>query len=93
MHPHACCWFAWDEEGSPAAIAYIAVQVSVEEFQMTMISLAQLRFALSSCGSWRPVDCLFDHMKFYNNILQWFEDIIDAEEKQFIDDLLMWWDM
>ncbi|KAN0084554.1 hypothetical protein V8E55_008058, partial [Tylopilus felleus] len=63
---------------SPAAIAYIAVQ---------------LRFALSSCGSWRPVDCLFDHMKFYNNILQWFEDIIDAEEKQFIDDLLMWWDI
>ena len=60
---------------------------------MTMISLAQLWFALSSCGSWRPVDCLFDHMKFYNNILQWFEDIIDAEEKQFIDDLLMWWDM
>ncbi|KAN0078438.1 hypothetical protein V8E55_010495 [Tylopilus felleus] len=63
---------------APRAIAYVA----------------QLRFALSSCGSWRPVDNLFDHTKFYHNIIRWFEDIDDDDDdkKKFINYFLKWWD-
>ncbi|KAF8121234.1 hypothetical protein EV363DRAFT_1186974 [Boletus edulis] len=63
---------------APRAITYVAVQVS-------------LQFALSSCGSWRLVDGLFDHMKFYDNIVSWFEDTRDVKEKKFVDKLLWWW--
>ncbi|KAH0832176.1 hypothetical protein J3R83DRAFT_13091 [Lanmaoa asiatica] len=61
---------------TPRAIAYIAVQA---------------RFALSSCGSWRLVDELFDHLGFYNTVINWFEVTENAEEKAFVDDLWWWW--
>ncbi|KAF8440992.1 hypothetical protein L210DRAFT_3399936, partial [Boletus edulis BED1] len=61
----------------PRAIAYVAVQV---------------RFALSSCGTWRLLDGIFDHTLFYNNIIvNWFEVTEDAEDQSFVDDLLLWW--
>ncbi|KAF8130988.1 hypothetical protein EV363DRAFT_1331056 [Boletus edulis] len=60
----------------PRAIAYTATQV---------------RFALSSCGTWRVVDGIFNHSQFYNSIVNWFEDTEDAEEKAFVDNLLLWW--
>ncbi|KAF8122773.1 hypothetical protein EV363DRAFT_1181973, partial [Boletus edulis] len=59
----------------PRAIAYIAVKVS-------------LQFALSSCSSWRVVNSLFNHARFYSNIVNWFKDIKHTEEKKYIDDLL-----
>ncbi|KAI9566124.1 hypothetical protein HD554DRAFT_2174837 [Boletus coccyginus] len=62
---------------TPQAIAYIAVQV---------------RFALSSCGTWRLVDELFNHRDFYNAIIRWFEEEMeDVEERAFVDGLLLWW--
>ncbi|KIK76228.1 hypothetical protein PAXRUDRAFT_170574, partial [Paxillus rubicundulus Ve08.2h10] len=61
---------------SPRAIAYIAVQ---------------LRFALSSCGSWRIVDGEFNYQKFYNNIVHFFEGADTPEEKSIIERLLLWW--
>ncbi|KAF8419799.1 hypothetical protein L210DRAFT_3615596 [Boletus edulis BED1] len=60
----------------PRAIAYVAVQ---------------LRFALSSCGAWKPRDDLFDYPTFYNNILKWFQITDDADEQVFVNDLLLWW--
>ncbi|KAF8121428.1 hypothetical protein EV363DRAFT_1457848 [Boletus edulis] len=60
----------------PRAIAYVAVQ---------------LRFALSDCGAWRNTDCLFNHVDFYNSIARWFEEVDDAEDKAFVEDLLLWW--
>ncbi|KAG1889142.1 hypothetical protein F4604DRAFT_1876909 [Suillus subluteus] len=53
----------------PRAIAYVSVQ------------RAQLRFALSSSGSWRIIDDEFNNQEFYDNIKQLKE----------IDDLLLWW--
>ncbi|KAF8427561.1 hypothetical protein L210DRAFT_961538 [Boletus edulis BED1] len=40
---------------------------------------------------WRLVYGLFDHTKFYDNIVSWFEDTRDVEEKKFVDELLLWW--
>ncbi|KAH0825709.1 hypothetical protein J3R83DRAFT_10041 [Lanmaoa asiatica] len=64
------------ESVEPRAIAYAAVQ---------------LRFALSSCGTWRLVDGLFDHAVFYHNIVRWFEETEGSTEKAFVSDLLLWW--
>ncbi|KAG2099150.1 hypothetical protein BD769DRAFT_1677444 [Suillus cothurnatus] len=50
----------------PRAIAYTAVQ---------------LRFALSSAGSWRIVDDDFDQEEFYHNVVDYFE-LCPSREKQ-----------
>ena len=65
---------------APWSIAYVAVQVRAQSFQRLCSHLQQLQFALSSCGSWRLVDNLFDHTKFYHNIIQWFKDIDDNDD-------------
>lgn len=61
---------------APRAIAYTAVQ---------------LRFALSSCTSWRVVDEDFNYEAFYNNILTFFEDCRTECDKAEIAELLLWW--
>lgn len=81
------------ESVKPRAIAYTVVQVRSpycgdEECLSYNI---QLQFALSSCGTWRLVDGLFDHAVFYHNIVQWFEEMEGSAEKTFINDLLLWW--
>ncbi|KAI6158287.1 hypothetical protein BKA82DRAFT_4415306 [Pisolithus tinctorius] len=60
----------------PRAIAYTAVQ---------------LRFALSSCNSWRIVDEDFDYEKFYNNMITFFKDVHTPQEQVEISNLLLWW--
>lgn len=60
----------------PRAIAYVAVQ---------------LRFALSSCGAWRIVDGEFSYEDFYNNIVDFFEDTETPDDRDFIRELLLWW--
>ena len=37
------------------------------------------------------MDGIFNHSKFYNAIVKWFEDTGNAEERAFVDDLLLWW--
>ncbi|KAI5981102.1 hypothetical protein EDD15DRAFT_2416898 [Pisolithus albus] len=61
---------------SPRAIAYTAVQ---------------LRFALSSCTSWRVIDEDFNYEAFYNNILTFFEECHTERDKAEIAELLLWW--
>lgn len=60
----------------PRAIAYSAVQ---------------LRFALSSCGSWRNVDDDFEHDQFYVYIVDYFENPPTPTAKASVDALLVWW--
>ncbi|KIK37845.1 hypothetical protein CY34DRAFT_25864 [Suillus luteus UH-Slu-Lm8-n1] len=57
----------------PRSIAYAAVQ---------------LRFALSSTGSWCVIDDEFNHQEFYNNIVDSLE--LSATTKE-VEDLLLWW--
>ncbi|KAG1832488.1 hypothetical protein EV424DRAFT_1563873 [Suillus variegatus] len=60
----------------PRAIAYISVQ---------------LRFALSSSGSWRVVDDEFNNQEFYDNIVDYLELPPTPEAAKEVDDLLLWW--
>ncbi|KAG2135515.1 hypothetical protein DEU56DRAFT_908867 [Suillus clintonianus] len=60
----------------PRAIAYTAVQ---------------LRFALSSAGSWRIVDDDFDHEEFYHNVVDYFELCPSREATKEVETLLFWW--
>ncbi|KAG2752564.1 hypothetical protein P692DRAFT_20725836 [Suillus brevipes Sb2] len=60
----------------PRAIAYVSVQ---------------LRFALSSAGSWRIVDDEFNHQEFYDNIVDYLELPPSPEAAKEVDDLLLWW--
>ncbi|KAI5984061.1 hypothetical protein EDD15DRAFT_2171775 [Pisolithus albus] len=54
-------------------------------------SRAHLRFALSSCTSWRIIDEDFDYGVFYNNILTFFEDCHTEWDKAEVAELLLWW--
>ncbi|KAG1729738.1 hypothetical protein EDD22DRAFT_960839 [Suillus occidentalis] len=60
----------------PRAIAYTAVQ---------------LRFALSSAGSWRIMDDDFDQEEFYHNIVDYFELCPSREATKEVENLLLWW--
>ncbi|KAG1787335.1 uncharacterized protein HD556DRAFT_1448824 [Suillus plorans] len=60
----------------PRAIAYVSVQ---------------LRFALSSSGSWRIIDDEFNNQEFYDNIVDYLELPPTPEAAKEIDDLLLWW--
>ncbi|KAG1828062.1 hypothetical protein EV424DRAFT_1318659, partial [Suillus variegatus] len=50
-----------------------------------------LRFALSSSGSWRIIDDEFNNQEFYDNIVDYLELPPTPEAAKEIDDLLLWW--
>ncbi|KAG2336293.1 hypothetical protein BDR05DRAFT_896908, partial [Suillus weaverae] len=50
-----------------------------------------LRFALSSCGSWRTVDDEFDHHQFYVYMINYFEHPPTSTAKVSVENLLIWW--
>ncbi|KAG2737853.1 hypothetical protein P692DRAFT_201732442, partial [Suillus brevipes Sb2] len=50
-----------------------------------------LRFALSSAGSWRILDDDFDQEQFYHNIVDYFEVCPSREATKEVDNLLLWW--
>ncbi|KAI0055415.1 hypothetical protein BV25DRAFT_1815634 [Artomyces pyxidatus] len=58
---------------TPASIAYVATQV---------------RFALSSSSIFSRTDTVTDSERFYNSVLELFED---PDEQNEVDDLLVWW--
>ncbi|KIM74367.1 hypothetical protein PILCRDRAFT_14512 [Piloderma croceum F 1598] len=58
---------------TPASIAYIATQV---------------RFALSSSPVFSRADIATDSERFYNTVLELFEDIDEQEE---VNELMIWW--
>jgi hypothetical protein len=51
----------------------------------------QVRFALSSSGSWANVDGLFSTRDFYDAIVEWFEGAEEEDDCKFVEDLLLWW--
>ncbi|KAG2145713.1 hypothetical protein BD769DRAFT_1738581 [Suillus cothurnatus] len=61
---------------TPRSIAYVACQV---------------RFALSSVSSWRTVDGDFDYESFWNNIVDFFEDVPGPITSRRVEKLLEWW--
>ena len=76
---------------TPASIAYIATQVSGSISTLAsrqyMTSL-QIQFSLSSSPMFSRTDMATDSERFYNSILDLFEDIEEWEE---VNDLLTWW--
>ncbi|KAG1727199.1 hypothetical protein EDD22DRAFT_961293 [Suillus occidentalis] len=53
--------------------------------------VCQVRFALSSISSWRTVDGDFDYEAFWNNIVDFFEDVPGPVAQRRVDKLLEWW--
>lgn len=58
-----------------------------------MAPAMQLRFAASNAGSWRLVDSEFDHVEFYNEIVDYFEVTPGARAQARVDNLLQWWNL
>ncbi|KIK36933.1 hypothetical protein CY34DRAFT_48676, partial [Suillus luteus UH-Slu-Lm8-n1] len=61
---------------TPRSIAYVA---------------CQLRFALSSVTSWRPIDGDFDYLQFWCNIVDFFERAPGRLAQRNVKQLLTWW--
>ncbi|KAG2029441.1 hypothetical protein BDR03DRAFT_880767, partial [Suillus americanus] len=51
----------------------------------------QVHFALSSISSWRTIDGDFDYEGFWNNVVDFFEDVPGPVTKCRVDKLLEWW--
>ncbi|KAG2737703.1 hypothetical protein P692DRAFT_201732753 [Suillus brevipes Sb2] len=50
-----------------------------------------VRFALSSVSSWRTVDGDFDYEAFWNNIVDFFEEVPGPVAQRRVANLLEWW--
>ncbi|KAG2143671.1 hypothetical protein DEU56DRAFT_733151 [Suillus clintonianus] len=50
-----------------------------------------VRFALSSVSSWRTIDGDFDYEVFWNNIVDFFEDVPGPAARRRVAQLLEWW--
>lgn len=78
---------------TPRAIAYVVCHVS--KFYCCRVQNLtfkwQVRFALSSVSSWHTVDGDFDYEVFWNNIVDFFEDIPGPVTRRKVDKLLEWW--
>jgi hypothetical protein len=55
------------------------------------VFLTQLRFALSSAGAWNENDGCFNYPLFYNNIIDFFEDIPGPTAQAHAQSVLSWW--
>ena len=74
---------------TPASIAYVATQVwTTVANQLKLIIVSQTRFALSSSAVFSRTDTVTDSERFYNSILEYFEDIDEQDE---VRELLIWW--
>jgi hypothetical protein len=76
---------------TPASLAYIATQVCLVPplfFYHPLYDPLQTRFALSSSAVFSRSDMVTDSERFYSSILELFEDV---EEKEEVNDLMVWW--
>ncbi|KAG1734555.1 hypothetical protein EDD22DRAFT_960057 [Suillus occidentalis] len=68
---------------------------ALNHFKVTPRSLAyvvcQVRFALSSVSSWRTIDGDFDYEAFWNNTVDFFEDVPGPVARSRVAKLLEWW--
>jgi hypothetical protein len=73
-----------------ASIAYVATQVRPAVSIPSLLTLItwQLRFALSSSSVFCRSDTTTDSERFYESVLDFLED---PDEKDFVDELLDWW--
>ncbi|KAG1823852.1 uncharacterized protein BJ212DRAFT_1262254, partial [Suillus subaureus] len=62
---------------TPRSIAYVACQ--------------QVCFALSNVTSWQTMDGDFNYEAFWNNIIDFFENVPGPVTKHRVDKLLEWW--
>ena len=73
------------------SIAYVATQVGYFTTCVTSESLTlvnQVRFSLSSSPVFSRTDTVTDSEKFYNSVVELFDDPEELEE---INELLAWW--
>ena len=78
---------------TPASIAYVATQASIQAVFVVSARQANLfhqkaRFALSSSSVFSRTDTITDSERFYSSILDLLEDPEEADE---VDRLLTWW--
>ena len=73
------------------SVVYISTQVHVHHHRITFLIhwyWFQIRFSLMSSPVFSRTDMVTDSEQFYNSLLELFED---PDEKQEVDELLVWW--
>lgn len=73
-----------------ASIAYVATQVInyLNIVIVLIVALIQVRFALSSSPVFSRTDTATDSERFYNSVLDLFDDVDEQEE---VNELVVWW--
>ena len=71
------------------SIAYVATQVNnLPLIHTRVLILIQVRFALSSSPVFSRTDTVTDSERFYNTVLDLFDDV---EEREEVNELQTWW--
>ena len=61
---------------------------------LTCVALVvQLHFTTSNASSWHLVNGEFDHVEFYNEIINYFKVMPRARAQACVDNLLQWWNL
>ncbi|KAG2347661.1 hypothetical protein BDR05DRAFT_945368 [Suillus weaverae] len=66
-------------------------QTSLAMLSTQAVQVIQLRFALSSIGSWCIIDDKFNHQEFYDNIVDFLKLTVTSDAVKEVEDLLLWW--
>ncbi|KAG0694503.1 hypothetical protein DFH29DRAFT_880665 [Suillus ampliporus] len=66
-------------------------QAKVKTCMASIINMRKVRFALSGVTSWRTVDGDFDYKMFWNNTVDFFEDVPGPVAQRKVNQLLEWW--
>ncbi|KAG2739661.1 hypothetical protein P692DRAFT_201729316, partial [Suillus brevipes Sb2] len=73
---------------APLRMLFVRCAKMLTDERLLMIFFWQVRFALSSVSSWRTVDGDFDYEAFWNNTVDFFEDVPGPVARSRVDKLL-----
>ncbi|KAG1726781.1 hypothetical protein EDD22DRAFT_1017901 [Suillus occidentalis] len=83
-----------EADGDVKVKTCVASNYQHEESYTSALSLmfaCQVRFALSGVSSWRTVDGDFDYEGFWNNVVDFFENVPGPVARRRVATLLEWW--
>ncbi|KAG2131474.1 hypothetical protein BD769DRAFT_1666489 [Suillus cothurnatus] len=90
LENNRCAWRALNQVKVKTCVASIINMRKVTPHSIAYV-VCKVQFALSSISSWRTINGDFDYKAFWNNIVDFFEDVPGPVTSHRVTTLLEWW--